>query len=89
MDMDRELKRAIMVAHNNTHSVGRIYRNVKLIRELINNFSLVRIGKNELDELERRLEVIERASNQCQNQVDELYNIIKDNTGLDGLKKSE
>lgn len=59
-------KDAIMIAHNNTHSTSRIFRNVELIRR-----------ENISPEIEKRLSAIETACKECREQVDELYQIIK------------
>jgi hypothetical protein len=63
-------KDAIMIAHNNTHSTSRIFRNVELIRRCLPNTS---------SEIENRLMAIETACRECREQVDKLYEIIKTN----------
>ncbi len=58
-------KKAIMISHNNTHSLSRIYRSVELIRR-----------KNPSDDIEELLKRIVIATTECRYQVDELYQII-------------
>lgn len=65
--MNEKLKKALWLAHNNTHSTSRILRNVKLIRE----------KRFDLKTLDERLNFIEEACLQCREQVDELYKLIK------------
>jgi hypothetical protein len=55
------LKKAMLIAHDNTHSTSRILRNVKLIKEEVDAATIEKI-----------LKVIEEASIECRNQVDEL-----------------
>jgi len=52
--------------HDNTHSVSRILRNIKLIKQ-----------DNIDSSIEKRLNFIEEAALQCKNQVDVLYNEFK------------
>jgi hypothetical protein len=66
--MDELLKKAIMIAHNNTHSTSRIFRNVELIKREDIDFSVI----------ENRLNAIELATRECRQQVDSLYNLIKE-----------
>jgi hypothetical protein len=59
-------KDILMVAHNNTHSTSRIFRNIELIR------------RTEIsDEVNTRLSRIETACQECREQVDTLYEISK------------
>jgi hypothetical protein len=58
-------KDALMIAHNNTHSTSRIFRNVELIRR-----------ENTSNDIEKRLNAIEIACRECKEQVDKLYKII-------------
>ena len=58
-------KDALMIAHNNTHSTSRIFRNVELIRR-----------ENTSIDIEKRLNAIEIACRECKEQVDTLYKII-------------
>jgi hypothetical protein len=60
-------KNVLMIAHNNTHSTSRIFRNVELIRR-----------ENISPEIEKRLIAIETACKECRDQVDSLYNIFKE-----------
>ena len=66
---------AAMLAHNNTHSTSRILRNIKLIRQHMEDAAEVK-----RDVIEFRLHKIEQACYECQDQVDELYLIAKDKT---------
>lgn len=65
--MDSKLKQAMLIAHNNTHSTSRIFRNVELIKREDIDYSVI----------ERRLTAIENAARECRDQVDELYGLIK------------
>ena len=65
--MNDKIKKAVLIAHNNTHSTSRILRNLKLIRE----------KKFDTKTFEERLSLIEEACLECRNQVDELYKLIK------------
>lgn len=68
--MREVVKKAMLIAHNNTHSTSRILRQLKLIRR-----------DNELKEkLDIRLSYIEEATLECIDQVNELYKIIKNGT---------
>jgi hypothetical protein len=62
----KDLKRALFLAHNNTHSTSRIFRNVELIKR-----------ETESPEITKRLDAIEVSCRECREQVDELYLIIK------------
>ena len=61
-----------MLAHNNTHSVSRILRNIKLIREHMQDAASIKA-----DVIELRLQKIEQACNECKEQVDQFYLITK------------
>lgn len=64
--MEDNIKKAIMIAHNNTHSTSRIFRNVELISKETDSIII-----------EKRLKAIEEATRECRQQVDELYKLIK------------
>lgn len=65
--MDNKIKQAMLIAHNNTHSTSRIFRNIELIKREDVDYTII----------EKRLIDIENACKECRNQVDELYNLIK------------
>ena len=67
-----------MLAHNNTHSVSRILRNIKLIREHMQDAASIKT-----DVIELRLQKIEEACNECKEQVDQFYLITKTMTEED------
>jgi len=67
--MTDKLKQAMFIAHNNTHSTSRIFRNIELIKREDVDCSII----------EKRLLAIETACIECKNQVNELYNLIKNN----------
>lgn len=56
-------KSLLKQCHDNTHSTGRILRNVELIRRT----GLV------TEEIETRLKIIEQSTLECRKQVDEIY----------------
>ena len=59
-------KEAALIAHNNTHSTSRIFRNVALIR----------LHDDVSDRVKDRLQIIESACMDCRQQVDDMYNLI-------------
>lgn len=70
MSKETIIKQAILIAHNNTHSTSRIFRNIKLLKK--------DIADNNWGGVEKRLDAIEQACTECRSQVDELYNLIKE-----------
>lgn len=65
--MKDKIKAALMIAHNNTHSTSRIFRNITLIRKETNT-----------QDIEKRLQAIEKSCRECREQVDQLYKIISE-----------
>jgi hypothetical protein len=65
-NIKKDMLLAIMIAHNNTHSTSRIFRNVELISKETDPIII-----------EKRLKAIEEATRECRQQVDELYKLIK------------
>ena len=59
-------KEAALIAHNNTHSTSRIFRNVALIR----------LHDDVSDRVKNRLKAIEDACYECRQQVDDMYKLI-------------
>ena len=70
--MNQMDNKILMIAHNNTHSTSRIFRNIKLLKKDIAN--------DNWGNVEKRLDVIEKCAMECRQQVDELYLYIKNET---------
>lgn len=62
------IKKSLKIAHDNTHSTSRIFRNIELIKKEDVDCSII----------ENRLTAIENAARECITQVDVLYKIIKE-----------
>lgn len=63
-----KIKKAMLIAHNNTHSVGRIIRAADYF---------LRDPNCTEERKQKSLDAIITAANECKKQVDELYSLIK------------
>jgi hypothetical protein len=65
MEKETRIRKAMLIAHNNTHSTSRIFRNLELIK-----------NQGVSDDIQKRLNAIEDACTECRKQVDDLYTLL-------------